>query len=71
MFNEIKIHRRTEREARQAITDHQQRGWVLSYPLTEIKSNNTSRGDYNYRKGRYTSIQASVSSIWYARMKRA
>jgi hypothetical protein len=70
MFNEIKIHRRTEREAIQAITDNEKRGYILSYPLTEIKSNSTSTGAYNYRKGRYTSIEASVSSVWYARMKR-
>jgi hypothetical protein len=67
--NEITIHRRHKHEAEMAVNDLMKRGYILSYPLTEKKANNTSLSGYNYRKGRYTSIQGSSTSVWFAKLK--
>jgi hypothetical protein len=69
-MRDTEIHRRTEKEALQAINDLLDRGFIISYPLTEIKTDSVSRGKYNYRKSQYGSVQANVSSHWYARMKK-
>jgi hypothetical protein len=64
------IHRRTEDEAERAISDLIERGYIIDYPLTEIKTDYIGRGRYNYRKSHFESVQACVSSHWYCRMRK-
>jgi hypothetical protein len=58
------IHRKYKHEAELAVSDLLKRGWVVDYPITEIKSAGTERGDYNYMKSKYTSRQGTMASCW-------
>jgi hypothetical protein len=69
-MRDTEIHRKSKKEAEIAINDLLDRGFVISYPLTEIKSNSIGRGGYNYHKSKFVMGSGSVSSCWYARMKK-
>jgi hypothetical protein len=69
-MRDTEIHRRTEKEAVQAINDLLDRGYIISYPLTEIKSNSIGRGQYNYHKSKFNMGPGTASSHWFCRMKK-
>lgn len=64
------IKRPTKYEASRAIFSLLERGWSLTYPLTEIKVTGTERGAYNYMKSRYTSRTGTAQTLWVAQLKK-
>jgi hypothetical protein len=70
VMKDTEIHRRTKKEALQAIKDLIERDFIITYPLTEIKSTSIGRGEYNYHKSKFYMGPGNVSSCWYARMRK-
>lgn len=70
-MQDVLITRKHRHEALQAISDLEERGYSVVYPLTEKTSNMTRLGTYNYRRGKYESVGASVASAWVAKMRRS
>jgi hypothetical protein len=68
---ETTITRKHKHEAERAIKDLEERGFIITYPLTEKSANMTTRGSYNYRRSRYESIGASVANAWICKMRRS
>lgn len=64
------IKRKHRHEAIKAVFSLLERGWELSYPLTEIKSTGTEKGAYNHTKGRYTTRVGTTSSCWVAKLRK-
>jgi hypothetical protein len=69
-MKDIPIHRRTKKEAEQAISDLEARGFIVTFPLTEIKSFSETRGKYDYQRGKYSFNEAGVSTYWAAKLRR-
>lgn len=64
------ITRRYKHEAEQAVSDLLARGWTITYDLTEIRNHGTTRGSYDYRKSRYTSVSGMVASCWVCKLEK-
>jgi hypothetical protein len=64
------VTRRHEHEMTQAIGDLIERGFTVIYGPEEKKINTTTRGNYNYRRGRYQSVDKGTASFWIAKLKK-
>ena len=54
----------------QAINDLLERGFTLIYGPEQKKATTTSRGNYNYRRSRYQSVETGTSSCWIAKLEK-
>jgi hypothetical protein len=64
------IKRYTETEILQAIDDLVEREFTLIYGPSEIKVDTTRRGNYNYRRSRYESMDKGTTSFWLAKLEK-
>ncbi|MBT2735163.1 hypothetical protein [Bacillus sp. ISL-7] len=64
----VTIHRQRKHEAEQAIKDLEERGFVLIYPLTELKSDGKTftRDSFN----RKIFVENTESSCWVAKLRK-
>jgi hypothetical protein len=62
------IKRYTETEIQQAIDDLVERKFTLIYGPAEIKVDTTRRGNYNYKRSRYESMDRGTTSFWIAKL---
>jgi len=64
------VHRRHHHEMERAINDLLQRGFTLIYGPEEKKTFTATRGNYNYRRGRYESVDKGTASCWIAKLEK-
>lgn len=66
----VTVRRAKKLDAVRAMNDLvENRGFEILKPLQQVTTKIIKHSDYNYRRGRYQSIERSDASCWYCQLK--